>query len=168
MRKALIGGNHLITPNSVVFENKPLTYSHTLLDAETDLIIFFDQIGVKTLDIVDTYKNLPLVKIENFFRKDELPALPENTRLIFENSLRNYSRNRIKSGKDSALQKSMFNNDDEHIKCSCVGLLISLVEILFKRYEAVTFVAEKQSNRLRVTDVLKVQTAIPKLEVVWI
>lgn len=168
MKTAIIAGNHLITENSLVFETNPLQHSQSLLNDETDLIIFFDQIGVKTLDVVDTYKSLPLVKKENFTRINELPELPNNTRLIFENSLRNYSRGILKSGKKSALHKNMFHNDEDHIKCSCVGILISLVEILFKTYGSVIFVIEKQSKRVRVHDILKVKTAIPDFEIIWI
>lgn len=169
MKKAIIAGNHLITKDSITFETKSLQYGQSLLNNETDdLIIFFDQIGVKTLDVIDTYKSLPLAKKENFSRINELPELPNNIRLIFENSLRNYSRGVIKLGRQSALQKNMFHDDEDHIKCSCVGILISLVEILFKKYDEVIFVVEKQSKRVRVYDILKVKTAIPALKLVWI
>ncbi len=168
MKTAIIAGNHLITKDSLLFETSPLQHGQSLLNNDTDLIIFFDQIGVKTLDVIDTYKSLPLAKKENFTRKNELPQLPENTKIIFENSLRNYSRGILKSGKQSALQKNMFHDNEDHIQCSCVGILISLVEILFKRYGSVIFVMEKQSKRIRVGDILKVKTAIPALKLVWI
>lgn len=168
MRKAVIAGNHLITPDSITFETKALHHAQYILHENDDLILLFDQIGVKTFDVVDDYKSLPLVKTKSFARNKELPELPTRTRLIFENTLRNYSRNVLESGKDSALRKSMFMENEDHIKCSCVGILISLVEILFKQYEVVVLVLQKQSNRVRVHDILKVKLAIPELTLIWI
>ncbi len=168
MKKAIVAGNHLITEVGIVFEEKPLSYSKNLLDENADLIISFDQINVKTLDVVDSYKSLPLVAIDNFFRKEELPEFPIRTRLIFENSLRNYSRAVLKNNKPSALTKNMFNDHEDHIKCSCVAIIISLVEILFKRYDEVILIADKESKRLRQSDLLKVKMVIPELQIVWV
>ena len=168
MRKAVIAGNHLITPDSITFETKALHHAQYILHENDDLILYFDQIGVKIFEVVDTYKNLPLIETKSFARNEELPELPTRTQLIFENTLRNYSRSVLKSGRKSALHKSMFKENEEHIKCSCVGILISLVEILFKRYDIVVLVLEKQSNRIRVHDILKVKLAIPELTLIWV
>lgn len=169
MRKAIIAGNHLITPESLTLENAAIEHAKKILTPDTDLILYFDQIDVKTLDVIDTDKSLPLAKIKNFARSAELPELSEEiVRIIFENTLRNYSDGVYKKKKPSALHRNMFVESDERVKCTCVGLLISLIEILQKRYETVVFVVQKQSERVRPNDILKVKTVLPTLELVWI
>ncbi len=170
MKKAIIAGNHLITPENLTFENNAIEHAKKIAKfSGGDIILYFDQIGVKTLDVIDTDRNLPLAKIKNFSRSNELPELPEEVvRIIFENTLRNYANGVYEKKKPSALLKNMFVETEERIKCTCVAILISLVEILQKRYESVVFVVPKQSKRIRVNDIQKVKIVLPELEIIWI
>ena len=110
-----------------------------------------------------------MAKIKNFSRSIELPELPEEvTRIIFENTLRNYSDGVYKKKKPSALLKNMFVETEDRVKCTCVAILISLVEILQKEYESVVFIVPKESERIRISDILKVKAVLPELELIWI
>lgn len=110
-----------------------------------------------------------MAKINNFSRSTELPELPEDViRIIFENTLRNYSDGVYKKKKPSALLKNMFVETEDRVKCTCVAILISLVEILQKSYESVVFIVPKESERIRPSDVLKVKMVLPELELIWI
>ena len=170
MKTAIIGGNHLISQNSLIFEKSALEYGLKILTPDADIILFFDQAGIKTLDFVDTFENLPLIKKENFLRAMELPEnLPKNIRLIFENSLRNYSRKVYKSSREcSVLTPQMYKNDEDMLKCNCLGILVSLLEILYKNYDVITFVVEKRSQRLKTDDIIKLQLLFPELKIIWI
>lgn len=167
-QRCIIGGNHLIDATKILLEEKPLSHSMYILHEDDDLILFFDQINVNTFSLVEE-KNLPLIPVRKFFRKNELPELPDNSFIIVENTLRNYSNKIIKSGKESILKMNMFNElEDGHIKCVCYGIVLSLIEILNKKYEEIIFIAEKDSLRLKPSDLIKVKNIIPNIKLIWV
>ena len=108
--------------------------------------------------------------MKQFKRKNELPrnCILDTTYIIFENSLRNYARNICKSQKKSALEKNMYQvREDDLIVCNCVGVCVSLIEILYQRYDSIIWVVKKD-GRVKIHEVQAVHVIFPNVKFIWV
>lgn len=168
--KAIIAGNHLIDTEKIVLETKALHHGLSLHTEESDFILVFDHYKLQLPDLIQGRNSFPLTRLELFTRKEELPnLLPADTRMIFENSLRNYAR-RMYEKKETHLSRDMYKNNCDSIACNCLGMLVSLLEILYisYSYEEIIWVEEKLSQRIKIHDLLKANLIFPNLKIVWI
>jgi hypothetical protein len=165
---ALIIGNHAIDQTSVTLEHKALRAGFSF---SGDRILLFDQApGTKIDSLVTDIKYLPLSPVSFFNRKDALPEeiIRDSTYVIFENSLRNYARRVYKTKRKTVLDTSMYREKNDTIVCTCIAVYISLLEILYARYDSVVWFVEKTSQRTRQGDVIATQIAFPDVQVVWV
>ena len=170
---AIIAGNHLINDDgSMVFETKAMEHALTLLNEQSEFVLFFDQFKLQIPKIISTKKSLPLTHTKFFLLKEELPNnIPAESRMIFENSLRNYARRmyeKAKQDKETNLTRAMYNDSSEITQCNCVGAIVSLLELLYKSYEKIIWVEEINTQRVKIPHLLQANIVFPKLQIIWV
>lgn len=169
-KKAIIGGNHLVSRNELQLELAPLNHGINLLDKDTDLILFFDHSqDISLPELVVGRKNFPLVSVERFKKKNDISvSLPANTFCVFENSLRNYARSQHKK-ENTKLTPAMYKTACDITSCNCLGITVSLLEILYTKYSytEIIWVENKLDGRTKVHDLLKTNIVFPELKIVW-
>jgi hypothetical protein len=167
-KSAIVAGNHWVDKDSIRLEENALSVGFPL---HGDPILFFDQSGITVPELVTDVNKLFLFPVSFFSRKEELPekCREEGVYIILENSLRNYARRKYGKWDTTSLCRNMYKDrEDGLISCNCKGVYVSLIEILYKRYEKVIWVVEKKSNRTKIGDVLMTQVVFPDLKVIWV
>ena len=168
----VIAGNHLVSLDGIEFEISALCRGLSLANEDADLILFFDHARTITLPELAIGKVFPLVSLDRFKLKQYLPietSLPKNTLMIFENSLRNYARSMQKK-ENTKLTKDMYKTGCDIVSCNCLGIIVSLLEILYYKYsyKEIVWVEQKINGRTKVHDLLNAQIIFPELKVIWI
>ena len=167
---AVIAGNHVVNNDGFEFEIKALNHSLYNFDFDNrhQMILFFDQYKTGLPDVISDPHTHSLRPTNLLLSKYKLPDfVPENSLMIFENSLRNYSRGK-KGTKNTCLTPQMYKEGNDIVVCNCLGVFVSLLEILYEKYEKVIWIEEKLSKRVKVADVLKAKMIFPDVELIWI